>query len=123
MTREQFTTLNKYRLAFICTFHASPDETPQGVPAEARAAFEADVEYHTQSRERIFDQVCVEHGAGLFEDLSSDARAAAVQELEYLAATFENACRYELEIQRINSTEALEKAFDESLSLNVVRAK
>ena len=120
MTREQFTTLNKYRLAFICTFHGSPDETPE-VPDEARAAFEEDIAYHEQDRARIFDEVCVEHGAGLFEDLSSEARAAAVQELEYLAATFENACRYELEIQRIDATEALEKAFDESLSLKVAR--
>jgi hypothetical protein len=115
--RDSFTAMNKYRLAFLCILHGSETETPDGVPAERRAAFEADVEYHNQTMEKAFDEIGRNFGAsgGFFENIPAELRATAARELEYQAALYVIACRYELELKRIEKAESLEQAFDQSM--------
>ncbi|MBR1200027.1 hypothetical protein JQ574_28955 [Bradyrhizobium sp. AUGA SZCCT0158] len=113
--RDSFTAMNQYRLTLLCMLHGS--ETPEGVPADKRAAFDELVEYHNQDRARLFDTICRDDfGAVFFEDISPESQAEALRELEHTAATFANSCRCELEFLRIEQEEALEQAFDEEIA-------
>jgi hypothetical protein len=105
--REFFTAMPESRLEFICRLHGSADGSRDSVQEDQRENLEAHIEFQDQARLKLFEKLCGHFGSptGFFEDVPESNRAAALLNLEELAAHFANSCDYEL---RIFCTEAAE---------------
>lgn len=102
--RERYTVLNRHRLAFLCLHIGGRGETPESVPADRLDEFQELCGFHIQDRIKAYEDICREFASrtGFFDDIPARMQVGALNFLNLKAAFFENACKYELEIERID---------------------
>ncbi|MCK1283448.1 hypothetical protein IVB41_05800 [Bradyrhizobium sp. 44] len=99
--------LNDARKEYLAVRWHSPDGTAATVPDDYRAAFDEQMEYHTQSLEENRENIAKHYGSsdGSWRGIPQARRAAANRYARLWLARFKSRCEFELALLRITIDE------------------